>query len=334
MRRLEAGKRVYYAFENMCNAAEIKCWALKKYLFDTLVTPVLLYGVEIWGGSISKSTWKEFENVQKRFLTNFFQVKTQTPYMLLLLESGSLPIEVMGMERVVGYMLKMQKRASHRLPKIAWEASKKVQKTHKSKLLSSGWMQDIKKWFGRWDALHLLYDASRDPNVNEAFLQRQCITAWETLGGSRFIHYTTHVAPNYKAIFFSERGSRTHPYMLEPIPLSAIRTIASIRLSSHSLRCEIGRWGSGEEFHRLCTLCPQQVRESEYHTLFECSAFAHIRACFPTFSAMGSPFTHFSPNHDVVSLFRRSFLQFLSIESHLSAQKTPHDVSFGPIGHI
>ncbi|MCO5561854.1 hypothetical protein L7F22_015479 [Adiantum nelumboides] len=30
----------------------------------------------------------------------------------------------MGMERVAGYMLKMQKRASHQLPKIAWEASK------------------------------------------------------------------------------------------------------------------------------------------------------------------------------------------------------------------
>ncbi|MCO5599234.1 hypothetical protein L7F22_053335 [Adiantum nelumboides] len=140
MRHLEAGKRADYAFENMCNVGEIKCSALNKYLFDTLVTSVLLYGVEVWRGSISKSTWKEFENVQKRFLTNVFQVKTQTPYMLLLLESGSLPIEVMGMERVVGYMLKMQKRASHWLPKIAWEASKKVQKMHRSKLLSLGWM--------------------------------------------------------------------------------------------------------------------------------------------------------------------------------------------------
>ena len=185
------------------------------------------------------------------------------------------------MERVVKYMLKMRQSPSHRLPRIAWEASKKVQKMHKSKILSSGWMQDIKKWFGRWDALHLLHDASLDSQVNEAFLQRQCITAWEKSGGSRFIHYTTYVAPNYKTIFFSERGNRTHPYMLEPIPLSAIRTIASIRLSSHSLRCEMGRWGTGEESHRLCTLCPKQVRESEYHTLLECSAFDHIRACFP-----------------------------------------------------
>ena len=280
-RRLEAGKRAYYAFENTCNLGDIKCWVLKKYLFNTLVTPVLLYGVEVWGGSIPKSTWKAFENVQKHFLTKFLQVKKQTPYTLLLLETGSLPIEIMAMERVVAYMFKVKKSPSHRLPRIAWEASKKIQKTHKSKILCSGWMQDIEKWFRRWDATHLLHDASLDSSVNEAFLQRQCIMRWDKCGGSRFTHYTTHVAPNYKSIFFAERGNRTHRYMLEPIPLSAIRTIASMRLSSHALRCETGRWGTSDESGRLCTLCPKQVRESEYHTLIQCSAFDHIRPCFP-----------------------------------------------------
>ena len=80
--RLEAGKRAYYAFENTCNLGDIKCWVLKKYLFDTLVTPVLLYRVEVWGGNIPKSTWKEFENVQKYFITKFLQLKKQTLYTL------------------------------------------------------------------------------------------------------------------------------------------------------------------------------------------------------------------------------------------------------------
>ena len=148
-------------------------------------------------------------------------------------------------------------------------------------ILIIGWLQDIKNCFGRWNALHLLHDASKDSQVNEAFLQRQCITAWEESGRSRFIHYTTHIAPNYKNMFFAERGNRTHPYMLEPIPLLAIRAIAAIRLSSHFLRCETGHWGNGEESNRLCTLCSLQVRESEYHTLLECSALGHIRTCFP-----------------------------------------------------
>ena len=43
----------------------------------------------LWGGSIHKSTWKEFENVQnlKHFLTKFLQVKKQTSYTLLFLET-------------------------------------------------------------------------------------------------------------------------------------------------------------------------------------------------------------------------------------------------------
>ena len=104
---------------------------------------------------------------------------------------------------------------------------------------------------------------------------------WDKCGGSRFTHYTTHVAPNYKTIFFAEWGNRTHQYMLEPIPLSAIRTIASMRPSSHALRCETGRWGTSDESGRLCTLCHKQVRGSKYDTFIQCSSFDHILPCFP-----------------------------------------------------
>ena len=56
--------------------------------------------------------------------------------------TGSLPIEAMAMERVVEYMHKVQKGSSRRLLGIVWEVSKKIQKTHKSKFLCFGWMQD------------------------------------------------------------------------------------------------------------------------------------------------------------------------------------------------
>ena len=86
----------------------------------------------------------------------------------------------------------------------------------------------MKKWFGRWDATHFLHDASLDSSVTEAIVQCQCIMAWDKCGGSRFTHYTTHIAPNYKTLLFPKRGRRTHRYMLEPISLSVIRTIASM----------------------------------------------------------------------------------------------------------
>ena len=62
--RLEAGKRAYYAFENTCNHGDIKCWVLKKYIFDTLVTPVLFYGVEVWGGNVPHIDFLELHGKQ------------------------------------------------------------------------------------------------------------------------------------------------------------------------------------------------------------------------------------------------------------------------------
>ena len=69
--------------------------------------------------------------------------------------------------------------------------------------------------------------------------------------------------------------------MLEPILLFAIQTIASMQLSSHALRCEMGHWGPSDESGRLCILCPKQARESKNHALIQCSAFDHIQLCFP-----------------------------------------------------
>ena len=138
-RRLEVGNKACYA------------------IMDIHFRHFSLTGASIWGGnmgwkygvvlgSIPKSTWKEFENVQRHFLTKFLQVKKQTSYTLL--DMGSIPIEIIAMERVVEYMLKVQKSVSHQLPRIVWEARKKSQKMHKSKKNCFGWMQDIEKWFG------------------------------------------------------------------------------------------------------------------------------------------------------------------------------------------
>ena len=71
-------------------------------------------------------------------------------------------------------------------------------------------MQDMKMWFGRWDATHMLDDALLDSSKNEAFSQCQCTMTWEKCRGSHFTHYATHVAPNYKTIFFAEWENRTH----------------------------------------------------------------------------------------------------------------------------
>ena len=57
------------------------------------------------------------------------------------IQTIALPIEIIGMERVVEYMLKSSKKTLTSTSTITWEVSKK---------LCSNWMQDMEKWFGRW----------------------------------------------------------------------------------------------------------------------------------------------------------------------------------------
>ena len=94
----------------------------------------------------------------------------------------------------------------------------------------------------------------------------KCVESFKYLG-SCFTYYTSRLPPNHKTIFLAKRGNNTDRYMFEPIPLSAIQTITSMRRSSHALRGEMGHWVTSNESGWLCKLCLTQVQESEYHTL-------------------------------------------------------------------
>ena len=54
-----AGWNGYYMFENQYNQSDTRGWEVRLMLFNAMVVQVLLYGVEVWGGTISLSAWNE-----------------------------------------------------------------------------------------------------------------------------------------------------------------------------------------------------------------------------------------------------------------------------------
>ena len=66
-------------------------WDKKKLLFETLVTPVILYGFEVWGCSISRESWRKIEKIQKRFITYNLKIKKQYTLYYSPYRSGSFP---------------------------------------------------------------------------------------------------------------------------------------------------------------------------------------------------------------------------------------------------
>lgn len=54
-----------FLLQNKCRTAEIWYWNIISSLFQRLITPVFLYGCEVWGTSISRSKWIQTKKVQK-----------------------------------------------------------------------------------------------------------------------------------------------------------------------------------------------------------------------------------------------------------------------------
>ena len=95
-------------------------------VFDAYVIQTVLYGVEVWGGSISSSTWNNIEKLQKAFIRRHLSVKSTTPYVLMLLEIGCQSIEIHAMIQVLRYISWVHLMDDHRLPKQAWDASSRL----------------------------------------------------------------------------------------------------------------------------------------------------------------------------------------------------------------
>ena len=62
-KRINGGWKAYFGPENNCKAINLEMWDKKKLIFEMLVTPVILYGCEVWGCSIYRESWRKIEQI-------------------------------------------------------------------------------------------------------------------------------------------------------------------------------------------------------------------------------------------------------------------------------
>ena len=122
-KRIRGGWKAYFGLENNFKTRNLIMWDRKKFLFETLVTPVILYGCEVLGCNISRESWRKTKKIQKRFIMDNLKIKSNTPYLILLIELGLPPIESLAMTRLLLYKNKLNSIGDHRLPKLASNSS-------------------------------------------------------------------------------------------------------------------------------------------------------------------------------------------------------------------
>ncbi|KAL3681102.1 hypothetical protein R1sor_024058 [Riccia sorocarpa] len=195
-------------------------WQLRGHLFNTLVIPVALYGVPIWGPALSRSSWKKLEAIQKSFLQKELGVRVQIPYSILLAESGRLPLEVEALILTLQFVFCLQKLETDRHSRLALMQSQ-----------SSGWFADLFLWASRWDFPEIKWSSESAIRSKLSILAVQKL--WES-PTPRQLYYTRDIN---RMIKYEEQ-----PYLRGKLPQHIRQLISRYSTSSHSLYVQEGRW--------------------------------------------------------------------------------------------
>ena len=238
----------------------------KLSLFDKMVVPIILYSSEVWG----VYEYKEIDKIHIKFCKYILGVKNQTPNVAVLGELGRFPLSVLCKERAMKFWLKIKQNPGSLIHKIYQEQCDIVENNNNN-LINPFWVKHVKSLLDNLGFSHLWNNFDSNINYFPVIKQRirdQFIQNWsESIHAMSKLDYYC----KYKPVFEFEE-------YLNIISNDLIRkNLTRLRLSSHNLAIESGRYAGIDRQLRLCEHCNYNCVESEYHFLLICPKYYELR---------------------------------------------------------
>jgi hypothetical protein len=217
---------------------------LQLQLFDSMVTPILLYGVEVWGvGNID--IVKQF---QLKYLKLIMNVKKSTPSVMVFGELGTLPIDCVIKCRVLNFWCKIINSKPDKVCNIMYKLMFELDRQN---VYHSPWIAYVKKslqelgFAGYWINQSVL-SPSYFKNIVKSRIKDQYVQMWhEQVFNSRQC-FTYRI---FKSSFELE------PYF-KLLPRNLALSLCRFRWGNHKLPIEKGRYINLDHDLRYCHLCP------------------------------------------------------------------------------
>ena len=235
-------------------------------LFDKLIVPVLSYGCEVWGFMNSKA----LESIHLRYLKGILGVKRTTQNDFIYGEFGRTSLLCIRYKRILKYWLKILESRDSKYIKIVYNLliDDLILFPHKKSWVSL--LRDLLASLDFYDAW--VYQSVGDSKLFLSLVQQritdQFIQNWES-----------RLNDSTRAIFYNTfRKFVFQPY-LDIINIDKfLKSFAKLRVSSHRLEVEAGRWSRPNITpfeNRRCRICDRL--EDEYHFILECVIYNDLR---------------------------------------------------------
>lgn len=253
-------------YDHACNSMPVKTlWKL----FDTLVTPILLYGAEIWGHTRSDY----IESVQTTFCKYFLGVSARTPAIALLAETGRYPMYIKCYKQHIKYWLKILDMPDTRYPKACYQMLYQIDQQHRDTWVGS--IRTLLCEHGFQDTWEAQYVENKEQFVQE-FVNRvknEYDRKWS---------YALSQSPKLSLYHMLKPDGICEAKYLDVLNLRPYRAgLARLRCSSHNLQIEVGRHEKQRVEERVCKLCLKErgryVLEDEFHFVACCPSLDTLR---------------------------------------------------------
>lgn len=233
------------------------------HLFKVIITPILLYGCEVWGFE----NLKIIESVQTDFCKLLLKVNKRTPHYLLYSETGLFPLYITVQSRCIKYWSNVMTGKDTKFVKNIVTCMHYYYNIGEQK---SKWLQFIDECLSS-NGFNYVF---QNPHMYEhriftTRLENQFIQEWQQYldGSNRCILYRA-IKPQFG---FCDILDTTQTHLLT--------YFTRFKVGNHKLPVETGRWDGTPFAERYCQRCPREIGD-EFHYLFTCPLFTNERNKF------------------------------------------------------
>ena len=143
--RLSRAYAALGGLERMCSQVQFQEPRKKLWLFNTLVTSAMLYGVQVWGPSVDQSNWKAMERPLISIISRMIRAKASVPHTIIRAEVAAPPIEVEALTKSVSFIHSIWNTDRGRYTRLVLESSRQLA----LKGDTSCWYAKTNLWFQR-----------------------------------------------------------------------------------------------------------------------------------------------------------------------------------------
>ena len=238
-------------------------------LFDKLISPILNYGSEVWGFHKAKS----IETVHMQFCKRMLGIKQSTQNDFVHGELGRVDYQSLRYINIVKFWLKIVHADQRKYIKCIYNMMLTDIELRPNK---QNWTSMIKHLLSRLGFLEV-WNAQGVGNISN-FLY-----IFKTRVREIYIQdWNSRLENSTRARFYINIANFQFQRYLELLKIEKYRkSVCKLRVSSHRLEVEMGRWAKPNKTlfdNRKCRAC--NVLEDEFHFIIVCSLYKDLRKTY------------------------------------------------------